>query len=408
MKPKANNIIKTISLSDALEKTDYENSVKKVIQQLILDDFPNNKMYLFRKTSKISLPILIIIIAHNLKVSLKGKFYDIPLLIYFPDSFPLSAPEIYLEKKSNHIQINKSIPNYFISQKDLRVNFQLYKKWKKMASSIHEILDYLIDIFNRFFPLFSCKEGNNFSGYCELDYNNSILIVENNNSENDENNSIKKNEKNNENNNLNNNENDKNNKIENNKNENNNLIYGENALNLLLENDFEVKDFKKCLIEIIERLDDDDLKLENNFIERIKKNILSIKNRNQYMNIEVNPLKTHAIDFLRNKMAYFLDKFESAGDTLDSLLDIIRNRRKELFINNFFNNFLVFGIKHSEHNIFYYTTEGRENIIKEAIENLEDIINSDDINPIKDKTIIKEIYILQNYLKKNRKKFKRN
>ena len=194
--------------------------------------------------------------------------------------------------------------------------------------------------------------------------------------------------------------------IENNKNENNNLIYGENALNLLLENDFEVKDFKKCLIEIIERLDDDDLKLENNFIEKIKKNFLSIKNRNQYMNIEVNPLKTHAIDFLRNKMAYFLDKFESAGDTLDSLLDIIRNRRKELFINNFFNNFLVFGIKHSEHNIFYYSTEGRENIIKEAIENLEDIINSDDINPIKDNTIIKEIYILQNYLKKIEKNLK--
>ncbi len=235
---KSKNQIKTISLKEAIKISDYENSVKKLMANLLMNDFGKDLKYLFKQTSKIALPNYIIIIKHILNVSLKGKNYDIPLLIYFPDSFPLSAPEIYLEKKSNHIQINKSIPNYFISQKDLRVNFQLYKKWKKMASSIHEILDYLIDIFNRFFPLFSCKEGNNFSGYCELDYNNSILIVENNNSENDENNSIKKNEKNNENNNLNNNENDKNNKIENNeiKNENNNLNNNENDKNNTIEN----------------------------------------------------------------------------------------------------------------------------------------------------------------------------
>ena len=227
------NQIKTISLNEALKKSDYENNVKNIMANLLKNDFGKNIKYLFKQTSKIALPNYIIIIKYILNVPLKGKNYDIPLLIYFPDSFPLSAPEIYLEKKSNHIQINKSIPNYFISQKDLRVNFQLYKKWKKVASSIHEIIEFLINIFSRFFPLFYCKEENNFSGYCEIDYNQSILIVENNNNESNENkqenNYIKnkENKKDNNENEINKNKNENNhlknneNKIENNKNENN-------------------------------------------------------------------------------------------------------------------------------------------------------------------------------------------
>ena len=218
--------MKTISLIDALKTSDYEKNVKNEMSNLLMKDFGKNKKFLFKQTSKIALPNYIIIVEHILKVSLKGKNYDIPILIYFPDSFPLCAPEIYLKKISRHIQINKSIPNYFISKNDLRVNFLLYKKWKKVASSIHEIIDYLIDIFNRFFPLFSCKEENNFSGYCQIDYKNSILIENNN-----ENNIIKNNEKNFENNNNKNNgknnenkiiDNDKNNNNENNNNENNN------------------------------------------------------------------------------------------------------------------------------------------------------------------------------------------
>ena len=146
------NQIKTISLNEALKKSDYENNVKNIMANLLKNDFGKNIKYLFKQTSKIALPNYIIIIKYILNVPLKGKNYDIPLLIYFPDSFPLSAPEIYLEKKSNHIQINKSIPNYFISQKDLRVNFQLYKKWKKVASSIHEIIEFLVD-FSLYFTV---------------------------------------------------------------------------------------------------------------------------------------------------------------------------------------------------------------------------------------------------------------
>ena len=110
--------MKTISLIDALKTSDYEKNVKNEMSNLLMKDFGKNKKYLFKQTSKIALPNYIIIIKHILKVSLKGKNYDIPILIYFPDSFPLCAPEIYLKKISRHIQINKSIPNYFISKND--------------------------------------------------------------------------------------------------------------------------------------------------------------------------------------------------------------------------------------------------------------------------------------------------
>ena len=329
---KSKNQIKTISLKEAIKISDYENSVKKLMANLLMNDFGKDLKYLFKQTSKIALPNYIIIIKHILNVSLKGKNYDIPLLIYFPDSFPLSAPEIYLEKKSN------PIPNYFISQKDLRVNFQLYKKWKKMASSIHEILDYLIDIFNRFFPLFSCKEGNNFSGYCELDYNNSILIVENNNSENDENNSIKKNEKNNENNNLNNNENDKNNKIENNENKNeNNNVKNSNNENVI--------DTEKNYSSIITpKFNDNDFELNENIIPnendelntpsgdfikdsifedtQIKKLLIDKLNKTLKKKIEKEKAKQYG---LYNKLINCKNKINNEIKNLNPILEAIKN-----------------------------------------------------------------------------------
>ena len=282
--------MKTISLIDALKKSDYEKNVKNEMSNLLMKDFGKNKKFLFKQTSKIALPNYIIIVEHILKVSLKGKNYDIPILIYFPDSFPLCAPEIYLKKISRHIQINKSIPNYFISKNDLRVNFLLYKKWKKVASSIHEIIDYLIDIFNRFFPLFSCKEENNFSGYCQIDYKNSILIENNNenniiknNEKNFENNNNKNNGKNNENKIINNNEN-KNNENKNNENNNNENIENENNNEL---NKIKII-FKNNKKKMYNNNKSNSLELDNistNFDDNLlneKSNINLIKNENYH------------------------------------------------------------------------------------------------------------------------------
>ena len=411
MKPKANNIIKTISLSDALEKTDYEKSVKKVIQQLILDDFPNNKMYLFRKTSKISLPILIIIIAHNLKVSLKGKFYDIPLLIYFPDSFPLGAPEIYIEKKGKYLQINKTIPNYFISQEDLRVNFQLYKKWDKSASSINKVLKFLEDIFNRFFPVFKSKVENKFSGYCNLDYKNIILIHNNfkidiNDINENETELINKTEKHTSN-------NDKNDNNYNNDNNDNKDNADNNDDNDKLITPQEDEDLNTPTGNILKDSIFNEEQLRTNLLGKINLNLgkkvcqAILNEYNIYQNL----------DLLKNKINNKITKFNNIFEKEKNLNENILNCEKELEIisndenNNFINKFNTLNIteksnmmiqienpKYLQRKIKIKIIEEFITIIKKAISGK--AINITDIIPTIQK-VNKELFKLKYGLYKN-------
>lgn len=174
----SNNQLNNISFFEAINKTDYAKNVKDILASLLIENFfsDKNRIFLYRQLSKTEPTKLIIMIQHKIKVNLKGHYYDIPLLIYFPDSFPLSAPNIYLEKRTNYIKINKSIPDYFISRDDLKINYQLYIKWEKEADNIIKVLDYLKDLFSKFFPLFSSKEVNNFKGYCIIDKNNIIYV----------------------------------------------------------------------------------------------------------------------------------------------------------------------------------------------------------------------------------------
>ena len=188
---------------------------------------------------------------------------------------------------------------------------------------------------------------------------------------------------------------------DNNNEEKDNFYSEENSLNLLFDNEFEVHDFIDCLIDISERINNDNLKRNISLFEKLKMKFLKKKNPSHYLYLEDNPLNIQAIEFLKNKIGHFFEKFEAAGDSLERLFDIEDKRKKILFITNFFNNFLIFGFKHYENNnVYYYSTEGKEDFVKEAIENLDDIINSQEIIPIKEKTIIKDLIKLQSYLNK--------
>ena len=44
------NQIKTISLNEALKKSDYENNVKNIMANLLKNDFGKNIKYLFKQT----------------------------------------------------------------------------------------------------------------------------------------------------------------------------------------------------------------------------------------------------------------------------------------------------------------------------------------------------------------------
>ena len=186
-----------------------------------------------------------------------------------------------------------------------------------------------------------------------------------------------------------------------NTNEKQKFIHYDNALDLLFNNnDNDIKGFKECLIDISERLNHKDFKRQNSFFENLKNKLFSKENQSEYFNLLDSPLKINAIEFLKSKMKNCLDKFISAGDSLESLLEIPDKRRKDLFITNFFNNFLIFGIEHTYQNISFFSTKGLEYIVKEIIVDLQNIINSQEINAIKEYKIVKSITKFQYYLKK--------
>ena len=186
-----------------------------------------------------------------------------------------------------------------------------------------------------------------------------------------------------------------------NTNEKQKFIHYDNALDLLFNNNNnDIKGFKECLIDISERLNNKDFKRQNSFFENLKNTLFSKENQSEYFNLLDSPLKINAIEFLKSKMKNCLDKFISAGDSLESLLEIPDKRRKDLFITNFFNNFLIFGIEHTYQNISFFSTKGVEYIVKEIIVDLQNIINSQEINAIKEYKIVKSITKFQYYLKK--------
>ena len=85
----------SISFIEAINRTDYAKNVKDMIASLILENFSdnNNRIFLYRKISENEPESIIFIIEHKLKINLNGKLFDVPLLIYFTDSFPLIASD---------------------------------------------------------------------------------------------------------------------------------------------------------------------------------------------------------------------------------------------------------------------------------------------------------------------------
>ena len=172
-----NQVPRRMDLFTAIEKTDYHQNVKDDLVLFFMDNFNSkqNRFYFLNKNSESSSQN-IIVIQHKMKASLGGKTYDIPLLIYFNDSFPLSAPEIYIEKRGNHLEINKRLPNGFISKRTLRINYELYYKWDKVAKSIIDVLSYLNRIFNKYFPIYSSRDVMPYEGFCVLDIKRATFI----------------------------------------------------------------------------------------------------------------------------------------------------------------------------------------------------------------------------------------
>ena len=75
---------KKLDLFTAIQNSDYHENVKDSLVLMFLEHFSNknNRWFFFNKVSE-SASHNIIVIQHKMKVMIGGKYYDIPLLIYF-------------------------------------------------------------------------------------------------------------------------------------------------------------------------------------------------------------------------------------------------------------------------------------------------------------------------------------
>ena len=153
--------------------------------------------------------------------------------------------------------------------------------------------------------------------------------------------------------------------------------------------------FIHSLIIISNIINQDKLEInpKKGYLDKIK-NIFK-KNSVQYSNLTEEEIQNTSgiFDFVKEHMLEILDSLQGAGDTLLSLIYIERDYTKEIFIDNFFNNMIIWGSVPSNNygNIHFHSIKNIKNNFKHTIQLFEEFINSQEIMGCKELTIVKEI-----------------
>ncbi len=192
----------------------------------------------------------------------------------------------------------------------------------------------------------------------------------------------------------------------NNLNNNNSKYEKYSGLELLLDNKNDALNFKKCIYELCEEFKNENLEIKEkkSFCKKLNFfNLFSKEENSLYSRLQEDSIyDSKTIDFIKQNVQIFFDNFESAGDILTHIFKYNDERRKNIFIDNFINNFLIYGIKYIEQNegfTHYFSTEEREKVINSEIECINNILNSEAIKvSSKNKNIIKNLYSIQHYL----------
>ena len=187
-------------------------------------------------------------------------------------------------------------------------------------------------------------------------------------------------------------------KNNNNINDNHNNI---NSLDLLLDNSHEKELFIKTMIEISHMLKDINLEYIST-VDKIRYKILKIENFAEY-----DTQQTY--EYIKKKIKKIFEDFESCGNNLRSINNYNLDRNKKNFLNDFFNNFLIFGCKQKnfhDNDIHYFTTKLNIVRLEEIIKNMKNFIEMKEIEKFKEKKIIKNIIILIDLFEKILNNFK--
>ena len=167
---------KAISFLDAFPLTCYLEYFKNILADFILEKFDHDnssRYFLYEKQGNKK----IFLLHKKLKVIYSKRNYEVPILMYFPENFPNTPPEIYLEKRSNNLEINPNIPDSFINRNTLKIQFNLNFCWEKKIEQTLILLEFLEKIFSKNFPIFSSKKQLLAKGLCQLNIKNIIPVL---------------------------------------------------------------------------------------------------------------------------------------------------------------------------------------------------------------------------------------
>lgn len=156
---------------DIISECSYPMNTKDYVGIVVLELFNLDKGTTFYKVMKSGDKI---IVAHyKVKVSFKGKIYDVPLLIYLPKIFPKSPPEIYIENQTD-IGINPA--NKDIDPETKKINVKSVTTWN-VYSTISVVMEEIKTSFQNNFPIY--KRNNSVSSST---YSNTNSTTSNTNS----------------------------------------------------------------------------------------------------------------------------------------------------------------------------------------------------------------------------------
>lgn len=163
----------SISIFDAIFNSSYQSEFKKDILSFLISNFNNkeNSHQLYFNLQKENKNI--ILIRYQIKCSDK-----INLLIYLTETFPLTPPEIYIEKSKKTLMVDFRILKCSVSSETLQILYteSAFGKWIPKVNSTIKLLSTLSDIFQGSLPVCACGIVNNYLGKCIL-YKQEIIPI---------------------------------------------------------------------------------------------------------------------------------------------------------------------------------------------------------------------------------------
>jgi hypothetical protein len=184
-----------MEIHKAFSSCEYNNIIEKDFISLLQNHFhvkTKSHLYLFSRHKKSS---KLFLLQTNIPSLFKGKYFDVSILIYFPNNFPLIPPNFFIEKKCN-LKVNPNC-KFFINEENLAINYEKIIKWNNSINCVIDVIEELKKQFNINFPVLKTKDNLNDNGDCLIKNENIVLVeikeIEKNVKDNEKENELNKN-----------------------------------------------------------------------------------------------------------------------------------------------------------------------------------------------------------------------